>query len=74
MTITELKKELIGLSQGEKLSLIWWLMDNLTYTGTTEQQSSQSKSSDFFASAGLWANRDIDQSSLRRDAWPQRSS
>ncbi len=31
------------------------------------------QSEDFFALAGLWAGRDIDQTSLRKLAWPNRS-
>jgi hypothetical protein len=28
---------------------------------------------DFFSMAGLWEGRDIDQESLRKQAWPQRT-
>ena len=28
---------------------------------------------DFFVLAGLWENREINQESLRKQAWPQRS-
>ena len=40
----------------------------LPLTGVKET----SKDEDFFALAGLWANRDITSNSIRREAWPQR--
>ena len=41
----------------------------LPLTGVKET----SKDEDFFALAGLWADRDITLNSIRREAWPQRA-
>lgn len=35
------------------------------------QASPEDEENDFFALAGLWKGRDIDQASLRKKAWPE---
>ena len=40
---------------------------SVTNSGTSQQDS------DFFALAGLWANRDVSLASIREKAWPYRT-
>ena len=49
-------------------------IENITSANLPMVESSKKdKEADFFALAGLWANRDISQESLRKQAWPVRS-
>jgi hypothetical protein len=49
-------------------------IENITSANPPMVESSKNdKEADFFALAGLWANRDISQESLRKQAWPVRS-
>lgn len=73
MTISELKHQLRTLNQQEQLSLIRWLLDNMVHTEESSQPHDTNNAPDFFTYAGIWANRDVDLTSIRKDAWPQRS-
>ena len=61
----------------EKAKLLFDLLRSLDFVETvetTDELQSEKSDDDFFALAGIWADRDITQESLRQQAWPRQSS
>jgi hypothetical protein len=67
----------IQLNNKEKAKMLSDFLSELPYVNSVdisgEQPANDTGSSDFFALAGLWEDRDISQSSIRKDAWPDRN-
>ncbi len=67
----------IRVQNKEKAKLLFDLLRSLDFVEaveTTDELHSEKGNDDFFALAGLWANRDISQDDLRQKAWPRQSS
>lgn len=67
----------IRVQNKEKAQLLFDLLRSLDFVvevETSDDLQSEKDNDDFFALAGLWADRDITQESLRRQAWPRQSS
>lgn len=69
---------IIQVSNKEKASLLFKLLRSLDFVEAieTSQEAHQPETTDddFFALAGIWADRQVDQTSLRRQAWPRQVS
>lgn len=69
---------IIQVSNKEKASLLFKLLRSLDFVEAieTSQETHQPETTDdeFFALAGIWADRQIDQASLRQQAWPRQTS
>lgn len=67
----------IRVQNKEKARLLFDLLRSLDFVETIESTNEPEKdetNEDFFALAGLWADRDMTQDSLRQKAWPRQSS
>jgi hypothetical protein len=67
----------IRVQNKEKAQLLSDLLRSLDFVVTVETSDdlrAEKGDDDFFALAGLWADRDITQESLRQQAWPRQSS
>ncbi len=69
---------IIQVSNKEKASLLFKLLRSLDFVEAieTSQEAHQPETTDdeFFALAGIWADRQVDQASLRQQAWPRQAS
>ena len=77
MTMLDLQNELRSLPAQERLQLAHWLLESIlqrSNQSTNVEQTAESTENEFFAIAGLWADRDISQSSIRAQAWRQPST
>jgi len=64
----------ITVKDKHKANLLRELLRALDFVEIVEiQPAAEANDTDFFTLAGLWAERDITQQSLRQQAWPQRS-
>ena len=68
----------IQVSNKEKASLLFKLLRSLDFVEAieTSQEAYKPETTDdeFFALAGIWADRQVDQASLRQQAWPRQAS
>ena len=69
----------IRVKTKEKAQLLLDLLASLDFVEMATMQSDQpektaSREDDFFALAGLWAERDIDLTTIREKAWPRQQS
>lgn len=71
---------LIQVSNKEKAKILLELLESLDFVdfieaqvkeGSDAEKLSATEKADFFALAGLWAERDITLESVRRQAWPR---
>jgi len=69
-------KLVIQLDNEEKAKMLSDFLSELPYVSSVnisgEQPANDTDNNDFFALAGLWEDRDISQSSIRNNAWPDR--
>ena len=67
----------IQLDNQEKAKMLSDFLSELPYVSSVnisgEQPANEPDSNGFFALAGLWKDRDINQSSIRNNAWPDRN-
>jgi len=67
----------IQLDNDEKARMLSAFLSELPYVSSVsideEEPANDTDSADFFALAGLWEGRSISQSSIRKDAWPDRN-
>jgi hypothetical protein len=67
----------IQLDNEEKAKMLSAFLSELPYVSSVsisgEKPANDADSDDFFALAGLWEGRSISQSSIRKDAWPDRT-
>ena len=65
----------IHVRNKEKAALLFKLLRSLDFVESIETSEERVKNEtandDFFALAGIWADREINQTSLRRQAWPR---
>ncbi len=68
----------VHVSNKEKAALLFRLLRSLDFVEAVETGERTLKSGtandDFFELAGIWADRQVDQSSLRQKAWPRQTS
>lgn len=67
-----MEKIILKIKDDSKLSFFLKLMQQLDFVeveNTSFKRKSTTKKYDFFASAGLWKNRDINADELRKKAW-----
>jgi hypothetical protein len=67
----------IRVQNKEKAKLLFDLLRSLDFVEaveTSDELQMEKGDEDFFALAGLWAQRDITQDNLRQKAWPRQSS
>ncbi len=65
-------KIILTIKDDSKLSFFLKLMKQLDFVEVDKasfKQKSTSKKYDFFASAGLWKNREVNADELRKQAW-----
>lgn len=69
---------IIQVSDKEKASLLFKLLRSLDFVEAieTSQEARKPETTDdeFFALAGIWTDRQVDQASLRQQAWPRQAS
>ena len=65
-----MEKIILHLKDSSKLSFLIQLINQLDFVEVEEVNKKKvSTNYDFFNSAGLWANRDINAKELRKQAW-----
>lgn len=67
-----MEKIVLKIKDANKLSFFLKLLNQLDFVEidkTSIKKKSTAKNYDFFASAGLWKNRDINADELRKNAW-----
>jgi hypothetical protein len=61
---------ILTIKDRSKLSFLMQLINQLDFVEVDEiKKRKVSKNHDFFTSAGLWANREINAKQLRKQAW-----
>lgn len=76
----EIVVQLKDKAKAQMLSEFLMALDFVSSVKTSVEKSSkgspkrQKKQEDFFASAGLWSNREVSLESIRKQAWPRRST
>ncbi len=67
----------VQLESEEKARMLSEFLSALTFVSSvelTEEETTQEEAAgDFFALSGLWKDRDIDQESIRKNAWPEQN-
>ena len=68
----------IHVRNKEKAALLFKLLRSLDFVEAIETSEealkTETTNDEFFALAGIWAGREVDQTSLRRQAWPRQAS
>lgn len=68
----------IHVRDEEKAAQLFKVLRSLDFVESIETSKEALKSEtaddEFFALAGIWADRQIDQNSLRQQAWPRQAS
>jgi hypothetical protein len=68
----------IHVRNKEKAALLFKLLRSLDFVEAieTSEETVQTETADdeFFALAGIWADREVNQTYLRRQAWPRQAS
>jgi DNA polymerase IIIc chi subunit len=65
-----MEKLILNIKDSSKLSFFMQLIKQLDFVEVEEKKKKKVDTKyDFFKSAGLWVNRDIDAKELRKRAW-----
>jgi hypothetical protein len=59
----------LNIKDKSKLSFFMQLLNQLDFVEVDSTKKRKTTKYDFFNSAGLWANREIDAKELRKKAW-----
>lgn len=74
-----MERVIVEINDKSKVQMFVEMLSSMDFVQsvTTVQKKSVRKqtdtSSDFFALAGIWADRDVDIDSIRSKAWPRRA-
>jgi len=59
----------LTVKDDNKMNFLLELLRQFEFIEIQKSEKKQKKAYDFFASAGLWKEREIDSKQLRKDAW-----
>ena len=70
MQFTIMEQLILNIKDDSKISFLLQLIKQLDFVEIEKVKKKRAASKyDFFSSAGLWSNRDIDAKELRKQAW-----
>lgn len=64
-----MKKITLTIKDDKKAGFLMQLLEELDFIEIQQSGQKDNDSYDFFASAGMWKDRDIDARELRKQAW-----
>ncbi len=73
IAILAMERIILTIKDGSKRNFFLELLKQFDFIEVQTAKEKKADQYDFFASAGLWKNRDIDANQLREQAWKRRA-
>ena len=67
-----MQKVTLTIKDDKKVNFLMELLKQFDFIEIKKSDKSRMKNYNFFASAGMWKNREIDAEQLRRQAWQRK--
>ena len=67
-----MQKIILTIKDDKKVSFLMELLKQFDFIEINQSEQKQDKNYNFFASAGMWKNREIDAKQLRKQAWQRK--